>query len=81
MNLLLPDPLRAVRAAAAIAIPAVGADVRASGKRSPMRRVSRHRGATLAAGVALTGSAVDLAFFLSRKPTGATGGGHATFRA
>lgn len=37
--------------------------------------------AVVAAGAALAGSAVGLAFFLSRKPTGATGDSHAKFRA
>lgn len=39
------------------------------------------RMAAVAAGTAFAGSAVGLAFFLSRKPTGALGDSHAKFRA
>ncbi len=44
-------------------------------------RPAGFRMAAVAAGAAFAGSAVGLAYFLSRKPTGLTGDCHAKFRA
>lgn len=78
---VLPIWRAADAAVSLVARPAMARDEVLAAPEFTRDRPAGFRMAAMAAGAAFAGSAVGLAFFLSRKPTGAPGDQHAKFRA